>query len=603
MAELAKAYVQIIPTTRDIGSNLEKALGGEAGKAGDSAGKVFAGKFGTALKLGGAAAVAGIAAITKSAVSAYADYEQLVGGVETLFSSLDGAVSAAPQVLEAAENAYKTAGLSANEYMETVTGFSAALVSSLDGDYSKAASVSDMAITDMADNANKMGSSMESIQNAYQGFAKQNYTMLDNLKLGYGGTKTEMERLLADASAFSGVEYNIDSLSDVYEAIHVIQTEMGIAGTTAEEAASTIGGSFGMTKAAFDNLLTGLADPNADIGQLIDNLVTSAGTLAENLVPVIGQALQGIGEAAPQIVEALVGGLVENLPAIVEGGVQLIAGLATGLINALPELIAATPEIISTLLNGILSGLDQILGAGEQLLEAACNGIGNVIGDIAAKGAEMAQNAWDGIVSWFGQIRQAGEDLVNQVGDGISGIASSLYDKGSELVQKVKDGFMDMVAGAINWGADLVKNIADGIRGAIGWVSDAASSVASTISGWLHHTVPDYGPLADDDQWGAHLVQNLIGGMEREAPNLRSTADRMAGIVRDNMRFDAQASFAARTDGGGQTGGDSAMIAEIRALRQDVRNLRLSVGLDDLSVAMDRRLGQSRENTLRRALA
>lgn len=601
MAELAKAYVQIIPTTRDIGSNLEKALGGEAGKAGDSAGKVFAGKFGTALKLGGAAAVAGIAAITKSAVSAYADYEQLVGGVETLFSSLDGAVSAAPQVLEAAENAYKTAGLSANEYMETVTGFSAALVSSLDGDYSKAASVSDMAITDMADNANKMGSSMESIQNAYQGFAKQNYTMLDNLKLGYGGTKTEMERLLADASAFSGVEYNIDSLSDVYEAIHVIQTEMGIAGTTAEEAASTIGGSFGMTKAAFDNLLTGLADPNADIGQLIDNLVTSAGTLAENLVPVIGQALQGIGEAAPQIVDALVGGLVENLPAIVEGGVQLIAGLATGLINALPELIAATPEIISTLLNGILSGLDQILGAGEQLLETACDGIGNVIGDIAAKGAEMAQNAWDGIVSWFGQIRQAGEDLVNQVGDGISGIASSLYDKGSELVQKVKDGFMDMVAGAINWGADLVKNIADGIRGAIGWVSDAASSVASTISGWLHHTVPDYGPLADDDQWGAHLVQNLIGGMEAEAPNLRDASGRMAGIVRDSMRFDAQASFTARTDGSGQTG-DAAMLAELRALREDIRNLRLSVGLDDLSVAVDRRLGQSRASTVRRAL-
>lgn len=606
MADLAKAYVQIIPSAQGIEGQLENLMGGEAEAAGTKAGGLFAGKFGTALKIGGLAAAAGIFAVGKEAVSAYADYEQLVGGVETLFSSLDGTVSAAPQVLAAAENAYKTAGLSANQYMETVTSFSAALVSSLDGDYAKAAEVSDMAITDMADNANKMGSSMQSIQDAYQGFAKQNYTMLDNLKLGYGGTKTEMERLLADASALSGVDYSIDNLNDVYEAIHVIQGEMGITGTTAAEAASTISGSFAMTKAALDNLLTGLADPNADLEQLMGNLVDSAGTFLQNIVPAIGQALQGIGQAAPQLVESLVSGLTSNLPAIVEGGVQLLAGLVTGLIQALPQLISYAPQIISTLLNGILSGLDQILGAGEQLLEAACNGIGNAIGAIFTKGAEMAQNAWNGITSWFGQIFQAGAELVAQAGNGIAGAASSLYSKGTELVQKVKDGFMAMVRGAVSWGSDLVKNIASGIMSAISWVSNAASSIANAIARPLKHSVPTEGPLADDDKWGGHLVQNLIGGMQREEGNLRRQAEGVAGIVRDSMRFDTsfrlqtQAMPAAAFAGGGYDSSD--VVAELRATRRALMNMGFYADGKRIGDMVDHDLGRRRAGKERRTV-
>ena len=226
------------------------------------------GKFSAAAVAAGATAVA---ALTKSAVESYADYEQLVGGVETLFKDSAGIVQ------EYAANAFQTAGLSANDYMETVTGFSASLLQSVGGDTEEAARIADQAITDMADNANKMGSSIESIQNAYQGFAKQNYTMLDNLKLGYGGTKQEMERLLADAEKLSGVHYDISNLNDVYEAIHVVQGELGITGTTAEEASTTIQGSAAAMKAAWQNMLTGIADENADYHVFIRDAFKAGG--------------------------------------------------------------------------------------------------------------------------------------------------------------------------------------------------------------------------------------------------------------------------------------------------------------------------------------
>lgn len=227
--------------------------------------------------------------ITKKAVESYAQYEQLVGGVETLFKD------SAKTVQKYAANAYKTAGMSANQYMETVTSFSASLLQSLSGDTEKAAEVADMALTDMADNANKMGTAMESIEAAYQGFSKGQYQLLDNLKLGYGGTKTEMERLLKDAQKISGVKYDIDNLNDVYQAIHVIQTELGITGTTAKEAASTISGSIASMKSAWENFTTGLADENANVEELTQNLINSVGVVAGNLMPVIGEVLKTIG--------------------------------------------------------------------------------------------------------------------------------------------------------------------------------------------------------------------------------------------------------------------------------------------------------------------
>ncbi len=288
----------------------------EANKGIDEVGQKTSGlgeKLKSGLATAGKVAVAGVAAgataigaLGTKAVAAYADYEQLVGGVETLFKDSQD------QVMDYANNAYKTAGLSANEYMETVTSFSASLLQSLDGDTSAAADKANLAITDMSDNANKMGTDMTSIQNAYQGFAKSNYTMLDNLKLGYGGTQAEMERLLADAEKISGIKYDISSYADIVDAVHVVQTEMGITGTTAEEAASTIQGSFGMMKSAWQNLVTGMADPDQDLGVLVGNFTDSVVIAGNNLIPRIQELL-------PRIVEAttsLIGTVSEQLPAI-----------------------------------------------------------------------------------------------------------------------------------------------------------------------------------------------------------------------------------------------------------------------------------------------
>ena len=310
----------------------------------------------TVAKVGGAAiaaGAAGVAALTKMGVEGYAQYEQLTGGVETLFKTSQGTV------MQYAENAYKTAGMSANQYMETVTSFSASLIQSLDGDTAKAAEVGNMAITDMSDNANKMGTSMEMIQNAYNGFAKSNFTMLDNLKLGYGGTKEEMQRLIDDANRVKAAngemaDLSIDSFADVTEAIHIIQTEMGITGTTAREAASTIEGSISMMKGAWQNLVVGMADSEADMEVLINNFVESTAMAAKNLLPRIEQTLIGIGDLitalAPVISEALPVLVASVLPSLLSAGVSLVTAIVKGCVSALPALHTALLDAVQIIL-------------------------------------------------------------------------------------------------------------------------------------------------------------------------------------------------------------------------------------------------------------
>ena len=319
----------------------------------------------TVAKVGAAAVsagVAGVAALAKMGVEGYAQYEQLVGGVETLFKESQDIV------MGYAENAYKTAGMSANEYMETVTSFSASLIQSLDGDTAKAAEVGNMAITDMSDNANKMGTSIEMIQNAYNGFAKSNFTMLDNLKLGYGGTKEEMQRLIDDANKVKEAngemaDLSIDSFADVAEAIHIIQTEMGITGTTAREAASTIEGSLAMMKGAWQNLVVGMADENANMEVLINNFVESTATAAQNLLPRIEQTLIGIAQLitalAPVIAEALPVLIEAVLPSLLSAGVSLVVAIVNGVITALPGLYTA-------LLEGVQIILVEVFGVSEE---------------------------------------------------------------------------------------------------------------------------------------------------------------------------------------------------------------------------------------------
>lgn len=354
----------VISTALD-NSGLTKGIKGVVGALGGLT-KVVAGATATITAAFGAAAVA----ITKQATDAYADYEQLLGGIETLFKD------SANKVVEYAEDAFYTVGISANEYMETVTSFSASLISALGGDTAKAADVANMALADMADNANKMGTPLESIKNAYQGFAKQNYTMLDNLKLGYGGTKTEMERLLADAQKLTGIKYNINNLADVYNAIHAIQVEMGIAGTTAKEAEKTITGSANMTKAAWKNVLTAIAG-GGDLDKAINNLVYSVSRYFDNIVPVVERSLAGIGELiekiAPQLVQTVAAALIKAIPDLLNAVYQMIIGLAKGIYDGITALLSGSVKEISaqtSATKGLVDGFGSAANSAQDLANA-----------------------------------------------------------------------------------------------------------------------------------------------------------------------------------------------------------------------------------------
>lgn len=369
--------------------DVDKGFSETSSKAETLAGKLKGG-LATAAKIGGAAiaaAGAAAAAITKQAVENYGEYEQLVGGVETLFKS------SADTVMQYAANAYQTAGMSANEYMTTVTAFSASLLQSMGNDTDEAAEKANLAITDMSDNANKMGSSMESIQNAYSGFAKQNYTMLDNLKLGYGGTKEEMQRLLDDANALNAAQgnytnYTIDSYADIVDAIHTVQTEMGITGTTQLEASTTIQGSIASMKSAYDNFITGLGDENADMAELITNLLGSAVTVAENLLPVVERILENIGvvvqEKGPEMIEKFVGYAVEKLPQIIELGMKMVMAIVSGLAENLPQIVQSVLDMMATIVKTFVSSLPDIVNVGKQIVKGLWEGIkamGSWIGD------------------------------------------------------------------------------------------------------------------------------------------------------------------------------------------------------------------------------
>ena len=580
--DIAKAYVQIVPSAKGIKNSLTNLLGEEAENAGKNAGGKFSGVFGTASKIGLAAlgvAAAGVTALTKAAVGAYADYQQLVGGVETLFSSLDGTVSAAPQVLAAAENAYKTAGLSANDYMETVTSFSAALVSSLDGDYAKAAEISDMAITDMADNANKMGSSMESIQNAYQGFAKQNYTMLDNLKLGYGGTKEEMQRLLADAEAFSGVHYDISNLSDVYEAIHQIQKKMGIMGATADEAERTVSGSLGMMKASWQNLVAGFANSEADLGTLISNFVESAGIAAQNLVPVISQALSGIGqvvkELAPVIADELPGLITTLLPDLISAAADLVAGLIEALPDIITAIIQVLPGILLTIGDAIVNTLDPLITAG----------------------AEAAASFLEGVASWIGNIFNQGVDIVRNIINGIKSWFSNIVQKGREIVSNVVSGVRSAISQAVSIGLNVVQGIWQGISNGLGWIKSMISGWVGNVLDFIKRIFKIGSPSAVmRDEVGIFLAQGIGVGFEEEMQNVNRM---MQNAMPDPLTLSASVSMSPASAGASGTG----FMGELAAIRDEIRNMKIYLDTGVLVGAVDNALQTRALNATRRALA
>jgi hypothetical protein len=436
-------------------------LTGLFGKVGSAASTVGKGIFNVATnvaKVSVAATTAGataISALTGLAINSYADYEQLVGGVETLYKT------SADKVQQYAADAYKTAGLSANEYMNTATTFAASLVSSLGGDTEQAAELANTAIGDMSDNANKMGTDMESIQNAYNGFSKQNYTMLDNLKLGYGGTKQEMQRLLDDANKLNAAQgnytkYSIDSYADVVSAIHDVQNAMGITGTTAKEASTTIQGSLSAAKAAWANLVTGVADDNANFEQLISNFVDSATTAASNIIPRIEVALNGaaklieslvppimaelpslietvlpqLAQSAVNIVQTLVTEISANAAQLIDSAIQIITVLGNGIYQMLPTVAQSALQIVLTLVSKLNENLPQMLDTAGQMLIAFVEGVSEHLPDIMLAAASIVETLLTYFIEHLPDIvegaMQMGDAVIDGIIDGISAAWDSL---------------------------------------------------------------------------------------------------------------------------------------------------------------------------------
>lgn len=441
-------------------------------KGDDSPFQKVLGKIGsavnTAVKASAAAvgaASAGVAALGTACINAYADYEQLVGGVETLFKD------SADTIQTYADNAYKTAGLSANEYMETVTSFSASLLQSLDGDTEKAAAAADLAITDMADNANKMGTAMESIQNAYQGFAKQNYTMLDNLKLGYGGTKEEMQRLLADAEKLSGVKYDLSSYADIVEAIHVIQTEMGITGTTAKEASTTIQGSVASMKAAWANLMVGMADDTQNFDMLLSNFIESIGTVADNLLPRIGIVIEGMGKLvaglAPEIASALPTLTNELLPNLVELGVQSISALVQGIQENGDSLAAGALSIVGTLAEGIAELLPMVADTAASLVVSLADGLTESLPDIIPIAIETISTLVENLTENANTVIEAGIQIILALGEGLIAALPQLIETVPQIVINIANVINDNAPKLIDTALYLITSLAVGLVQAI----------------------------------------------------------------------------------------------------------------------------------------
>ena len=582
---IGEAYLQIRPSMEGVKGELEQAMGDAGSSSSSSFSSAFASGLGFLTKATAAAvtgAAAGVSALAKESVSAFADYEQLVGGVETLYGDNFDTVMAN------AEEAYRTAGLSVNEYMETVNGFAASLTSSLGEEYAwQAANYANEAVIAMADNANKMGTSMEAIQNAYAGFAKGNFTMLDNLKLGYGGTKEEMERLLRDAEQMEGLiegSLSIDSFADITTAIQIVQDNLGITGTTAEEAADTISGSLAMTKSAWTNLVAGMANPDADLGVLIDNFVQSGLTALGNLMPTIQQALTGIAqvitqitpiivqmlpglintlvppllEAAIQLVNALVQALPDiisilldqlpvlmdlivntiltMLPLIIDLGLQFILALADGLIQNLPTLIPTIVDVVLTMVDKLTDPdtLVLLIDAALQLILALAEGVIRALPKLIEKAPTIVKNLVEAVIKAAPAILEAGAELLFKLIEGILMVVGQLVTTGADLVQSVKDGFWQKVEDAKTWGKDLVQNFIDGIKAKWENLKSTVTDLASTIKSLLGFSEPEEGPLSNFHTYAPDMMELFASGIRE---NLGLITDAM-GLVTGSIATD-----------------------------------------------------------------
>ena len=464
-------------------------------------------KVGKGLAVAGAAAATAVTALVSKSVGAFADYEQLTGGVETLFGAggrsveeyaqsvgksvsdiqgkYDSLMSAQNAVLENANKAYMTAGMSANEYMDTVTGFSASLISSLGGDTNKAADYANSALVDMSDNANKMGTDMESIKNAYQGFAKQNYTMLDNLKLGYGGTQEEMKRLLSDAEKLTGQRYDISSFADITQAIHAIQTQMDITGTTAKEASTTISGSWGSLKAAFQNVLVGLTTGGDMFDQSLDALINTAVTFGQNIIPAIKGALSGVGyliEGLAPVIGETIPPLINDLaPTLANSAVSLISSLVNGLTQSATQFSECLSNMIIVAVAGISSVVPQLLDAASKIVSNLMQGLTNSMPQIVNGAVTLIEGLVDGLVDNVPLLVMGAVQLVASLANGLIANLPRIIDAGVNLITGIVSASYSMMPQIIQNGMQLVVNLAVGLVRAIPQLIAALPRITGAI--------------------------------------------------------------------------------------------------------------------------
>lgn len=482
----------------------------------------------------------------KEALGSYSDYEQLIGGVSTLLGTNEMTIEeyaksvnksvddvrekyaelekSQKMTLDNANKAYKTAGLSANEYMETVTSFSASLLQSLDGDTVKASEKANQAIIDMADNANKMGTDIASIQNAYQGFAKQNYTMLDNLKLGYGGTKTEMERLLSDATKISGTKYDLSNLSDVYDAIHVIQNEMKITGTTSKEATKTIQGSLSSMKSSWTNLITGIANEDADLKGLISEFVESVVTVGDNIMPKVDVIINGIVELVMSLAERL----VEYMPQLLETGMSLLQTIMDGFTAMLPQLIPLAVQLITNLSSFILGNLPTILQAGITLLMELIKGIASALPELMPVAVQCIMDLVNTLLDNIDELIECGIQLLVALTDGIFNALPELISRLPEIIVKVVAKLIELTPQLLSCTLRLMVSIATGmVKYTVEIVTRIPKIIKSIVNAFIQH-------LKDMTSVGKNLVSGIWNGISGSIDWLKK---KIKGWVGDVTKF------------------------------------------------------------------
>lgn len=532
MPELGKAYVQIVPSAKGISGSISSALGGEASQAGVSAGNSLGTSLVGALK--GIIVAAGIGTMIKDTLDAGGNLQQSFGGLDTIYG--EASEAAKKYAYEAQQ-----AGISANDYAENAVSFGASLKQAFEGDTTKAVEAANTAILDMTDNAAKMGTPIESIQTAYQGFAKQNYTMLDNLKLGYGGTKQEMQRLLEDATKLSGVEYNMDNLGDVYEAIHVIQGDLGLTGVAAQEASETFSGSFGAMKAAAENLMANLA-LGEDIRPALESLGQSVNAfIFNNLLPMVGNIasalpdlVSGLGKMIIQglniaqnnagdvaklgidILTSLVDSIIQALPYLVEGVVSLVMAFGEALFNA--DWVTIGTNLINALKEAMDIAAGEIFGTDSFTVESIINGIQSGLSSLLSIGLDIIQTIFDGVTQALPGLLSTGTEILMTVVNGILDSLPTLVEGASTLITSFVQFILDNAPTLLDTGTDLVNQLIDGVTSALPSLLSIGTNTISTVLNGITQALPDL--LSS----GIEIVTNVANGILNNLPTLITTA-------------------------------------------------------------------------------